>query len=67
VFLVKTRTIVHQIVLPTLQHFGLPLALTIYMAVSKTYSSSASKQQCRNARIQATSSAVTVQSVHDVV
>jgi hypothetical protein len=40
-----TQAIDHQIVLPTLQHFGVPLALAIYVDVSKTYSSSDSKQQ----------------------
>jgi hypothetical protein len=45
VFAVHTRAFVHQIVLPALHHFGLTLALTIYVAVSKTYSVSDSKQQ----------------------
>jgi hypothetical protein len=46
VFLVKTRAIVRQICasnIPAL--LALPLALTIYVAVSKTYSNSDSKQQ----------------------
>jgi hypothetical protein len=64
-FLVKTREIVHQILLPTSQHFGMPLAFTIYVAVSETYSSSDSKQQeMQELKLP---NDVTLQSVHDNV